>query len=80
MTTFTLTIDEKNKYIADYFEYNNIDESKLTFEQLLTIIEDAEDYSEGMIALEEQKNNLDYKTYSLKEVADELGIPLWYTK
>lgn len=76
MTTFTLTIDEKNKYIADYFKRNNIDDSQLTFEQLLTVLEDAEDYAAGMTALAEQKDNPNYKTYSLKEVADELGITL----
>ncbi|MGT2800667.1 hypothetical protein [Streptococcus marmotae] len=76
MTTFTLTIDEKNKYIADYFKANNIDDSQLTFEQLLAILEEAEDYAAGMTALAEQKNNPDYKTYALEEVADELGIAL----
>lgn len=76
MTTFTLTIDEKNKYIADYFKQNNIDDSQLTFEQLLTVLEDAEDYAAGMAVLAEQKENPNHKTYSLKEVADELGITL----
>lgn len=76
MTTFTLTIDEKNKYISDYFKANNIDDSQLTFEQLLTVLEDAEDYAAGMTALAERENNPDYKTYTLEEVADELGIAL----
>lgn len=76
MTTFTLTIDEKNKYIADYFKRNNIDDSQLTFEQLLTVLEDAEDYAAGMAVLMEQKDNTDYKTYTLQEIADELGITL----
>lgn len=76
MTTFTITIDEKNKYIADYFSANKIDQSQLTFDQLLTVLEDAEDYAAAMEARLEQEQNPDHKNHTLQEVADELGITL----
>ena len=76
MTTITINIDEKNRYIADYFTANNIDQSQLTFEQLLTVLEDAEDYAAGMQVIAKREKEDNPQTYSLEEVAKELGIAL----
>lgn len=76
MTTLTLNFSDKEKYIEDYFKANNIDQETLTFEELLEVLEDASDYAAGMEALAERAKNPNQPTYTLKEVADELGIAL----
>lgn len=72
MTTITLTIDEKDQYIADYLKANHIDQSQLTFDQLLTVLEDAEDYAAGMQALVDHHKNP--QTTSHDDIMKEFGL------
>ncbi|MEY8462472.1 DUF6290 family protein [Streptococcus merionis] len=70
--TITLQITEKDKFIQDYIDENNIDTNQLTIAEFFELVEDAQDLYE----LRKAKAEDNGVRYTMEEVAKELGFAI----